>query len=95
MKCDNPNLVLVKINAYTKFGEILSKFLKILSENEILALINGHNSDINVPKMTGNNLNIDLVNINDIQNLVKFYHFVLKILSPNEIERNSDINQGP
>ena len=31
-----------------------------------------------------NNLNLDLVNIN-IQNLVKFYEFLLKMLSGNEI----------
>ena len=34
--CDIPNLDLVNINAYTKFGEILSIGLKILSGNENL-----------------------------------------------------------
>ena len=34
--------------------------------------------------MTGNKCNLDLVNINAYTNLVKFYQFVLKILSGNE-----------
>ena len=45
--------------------------------------------------MSGNNPNLNLVNINVmyIQNLVKFYPFVLQILSGKEILSN-DINQG-
>ena len=35
--CDNPNLDLVNMNAYIKFGESVSFFLKVLSRNEILA----------------------------------------------------------
>ena len=38
--------------------------LKTLSGNEILMSIKGHNSVTNLQKMTGNNLNLDLVNIN-------------------------------
>ena len=38
--------------------------LKILSGNEILTSIKGHNSVINVRKLTRNNPNIDLVSIN-------------------------------
>ena len=38
--------------------------LKILSRNEILTSIKGHNSVINLRKLTLNNPNIDLVNIN-------------------------------
>ena len=34
--CNNSNLDLININAYTKFGEILSIFPKILSGNEIM-----------------------------------------------------------
>ena len=36
MMCNNSNLDLININAYTKFGEILSIFPKILSGNEIM-----------------------------------------------------------
>ena len=35
--------------------------------------------------MTGNDAKSDLVNIMHIQNLIKFYQFVLNILSGNEI----------
>ena len=35
MMCNNPKLDLVNVNAYIKFGEILSFFIKILSVNEI------------------------------------------------------------
>ena len=38
--------------------------LKILSRNEILAKIKGHNSGTNVRKITCSNPNVDLVNIN-------------------------------
>ena len=46
--------------------------------------------------MSSNNPNLYLVNINVmyIQNLVKFYPFVLQILSRNEI-LSPDMNQGP
>ena len=60
MMCNNPNLDLVDINAYTIFGEIL----KILSGNKILTSIRGHKPVLNLRKMTGNNPNLDLVNIN-------------------------------
>ena len=53
--------------------------LKILSRNEILTSIKGHNSVINLYKLMCNNPNLDM------QNLAKFHQFVLKILSGNEI----------
>ena len=68
MTRNNPNLDIIKINAYTKSGEILSIVLKILSGNEILALIKGYNSCINVRKMTRNNPNQDLINLNAYTN---------------------------
>ena len=37
MTANNLNVVLVNINAFMKFGEILSLILKILSGNKILA----------------------------------------------------------
>ena len=54
--------------------------LKILSGNEILTSITGHNSVKILLKMTGNNPKLDLVNV-DVH--TKFG--VLKILSGNEI----------
>ena len=38
--------------------------IKILSENEKVKSIKGHNSVTNLRKMTNNNLNLHLVNIN-------------------------------
>ena len=61
----------------------LVKFL--LSGNEILTSIKGHNSASNLQKMTLYNPNLDLINVNVYTNLVKFCPFVIKILSGNEI----------
>ena len=36
MMCNNPNLDLVNINAYKKFGKFYQIVLKILSRNEIM-----------------------------------------------------------
>ena len=60
--------------------------LKILSGNEILPSIKGHNSVANLQKMTLYNPNLDILSIlMCIQILVKFCPLVLKILSGNEI----------
>ena len=66
--------------------------LKILSGNEILTLIKGHNSVNILRKMMGNNPKLDLVNV-DVH--IKFGQ-ILSIRSQ-DIERkpNSDVNQGP
>ena len=60
---NNPNLNLFNIYAHTKYGQILS-ILKILSGNEILTSVKGHNSTTNVQKMMCNNHKLDLVCIN-------------------------------
>ena len=66
--------------------------LKILSGNEILTLIKGHNSVKILQKMTGNNPKLDLVNV-DVH--TKFGQ-ILSIHSQDiERKRNSDVNQGP
>ena len=66
--------------------------LKILSENEILTSIKGRNSVKILRKMTGNNLKLDLVNV-DVR--TKFGR-ILSIRSQDiERKRNSDVNQGP
>ena len=59
--------------------------LKILSGNEILTSIKGHNSVANLRKIMLYNPNLDLSMLICIQNLVKFCPLVLKILSGNEI----------
>ena len=58
MMCNNPKLNLVIMNAFIKFGVILS------SRNEILAQIKGHYSGTNLGKMKCNNPKLDLVNMN-------------------------------
>ena len=66
--------------------------LKILSGNEILTPIKGHNSVKILRKMTGNNPKQDLVN-DDVH--TKFGR-ILSIHSQDiELKRDSDVNQGP
>ena len=66
--------------------------LKILSGNEILKSIKGHNSVANLQKMTLYNPNLDLVNANVYTN----FGLILSIGSQDiERKRNSDINKGP
>ena len=66
--------------------------LKILSGNEILKSIKGHNSVKILQKMTGNNPKLDLVNV---VVHIKFGQ-ILSIRSQDiERKRNSDVNQGP
>ena len=60
---NNPKLNLVNDDVHIKFGRILSIYiLKILSRNEILTSIKGHNSVKILRKMTGNNPKLDIVN---------------------------------
>ena len=67
-------------------------FLNILSGNEILTPIKGHNSVINLWKLMCNIPNLDIVNINAYAKLGQ----ILSIRSLDiEGKRNSDINQGP
>ena len=64
----------------------------LLSGNEILSSIKGHNSIKILRKMKGNNPKLDLVN-DDVH--TKFGR-ILSIRSQDiERKRNSDINQGP
>ena len=77
--------------------------LKILSGNEILTSIKGHNSVANLQKMTLYNPNLDLVNAYvytnlDLVNAYVYTNFgyILSIGSQDiERKQNSDINQGP
>ena len=74
---------------FVKFHQLV---LKILSENEILTSIKGHNSVTNVRKTTCNNPNQYLVNINAYTKFGK----LLSICSQDiDRKQKSDINQGP
>ena len=66
--------------------------LKILSGNEILTLIKGHNSIKILGKMTGNNPKLDLVNV-DVH--TKFGRILSMRSQDIERKQNSDVNQGP
>ena len=66
--------------------------LKILSGNEILTLIKGHNSIKILGKMMGNNPKLDLVNV-DVH--TKFGRILSMRSQDIERKRNSDVNQGP
>ena len=76
----------------------LAKFhqfvIEILSGNEILTLIKGHtgNSVKNLPKLTSNNPNLDLVNINAYAKFSEIPSIHSQVI---EWKQNSDINQRP
>ena len=65
--CNDPNLDLVNINAYTNFVKFYHFVLKILSGdeilNEILISIKDHNSFTHMQKIMCYNPNQDFVNI--------------------------------
>ena len=65
---------------------------KILSGNEILTIIKGHNSIENVQKLMGNNPNLDLVKVNAY---AKFDQIPSIRSQDIEQKRNFDDNQGP
>ena len=61
----NPNLGIINVNVYTKFKKKFCLLvLMILSGNEILTSIKGHNSVANLPNMPLYNLNLDIINVN-------------------------------
>ena len=81
--------MLMCIQNFVRFGQYV---LKILSGNEILTPIKGHNSVKILRKMTGNNTKLDIVNV-DVH--TKFGQ-ILSIPSQDiERKRNSDVSQGP
>ena len=69
-----------------KFNQFVPK---ILSGNEIRTLIKGHNSDINLRKLSCNNPNLDLVNINEYPKFVQIPSIRSKDIGR---KRNSDKN---
>ena len=80
------------MNAYKKIVKLCQFVLMILSGNEILAQIKGHNSVTNVRKMTFNNPKLDLVNINAY---IKFGKILSVCSQDIEWKQNFAINQGP
>ena len=81
--------MLMSIQNLVKFCPLV---LKILSGNEILTSIKGHNSVANLRKITLYNPNLDLINVN----VYTKFGLILSIGSQDiERKRNSDINQGP
>ena len=66
--------------------------LKILSKNQILTSIKGHNSFANLRKTEIYNINVDLVN----DNVFTKFSLILSFFSQDiEQKPNSDVNQGP
>ena len=69
--------------------QILVKFcplvLKILSGNEILTSIEGHNSVVNLRNLTLYNPNLDIILVNVYTKFGKFCPLVFKILRGNKI----------
>ena len=94
MTGNNPNLDLVNMNAYIKFGEIMPICIQDIERKR--------NSDLkaktikkyvtNESKLTGNNPNLDLVNMNAY---IKFGEIMPICIQDIERKRNSDVNQGP
>ena len=65
MMCNNPNIYLVNMNAYIKFGEILSSCSQDIERQRNFGIINqGWLLWSYVPKMKCNNPRLDLVNMN-------------------------------
>ena len=77
--CNNHNLDRIKMNAYIKFGEILSLCSQDIERNrnlimnKIQTLVKGHNFITNAWKMMCNNPNQDLININVYTKIVSEY----------------------
>ena len=59
-----PNLDLINVNVYTKFGLILFILCQDIEQNKVLTSINGRNSVANLRKMKLYNPNIDLIDEN-------------------------------
>ena len=80
------------MNAYIKFGELMTIVLKILRGNKNLEQIKDHNSGTNVRKMLCDNPNVDLVNMNAY---IKCGEILSISSQDNEWKQNLGINQGP
>ena len=90
LKCNNPNLDLVNINAYAKFGQIPSiRSQDIERKRNLTKIMNhqikGHNSVTIWWKLMHNNSNLDIVNINAYAKFGPIPPIRFKILSRNEV----------
>ena len=75
------------------FKTIKQENLKTLSKNTILKYIKGHNSVTNTPKMTANNPNLHLVNIDAF--ILKYGEILTICSQAIQRKRYSGVNQGP
>ena len=64
MTANNPNVDLVSINSYIKFGENLSICSQGIERKLNFGVNQGHNAGTNVRKMMCNNPNVDLSKMN-------------------------------
>ena len=81
--------MLMCIQNLVKFCPLI---LKILSGNEILTSIKGHNSVANLRNLPLYNPNLNIMNVN----VYTKFGYILSIGTQDiEGKRNSDINQGP
>ena len=83
MTCNNPNIDLVNMNTYIKFGELMTINL---------TQSKGLNSGTNVQKMLWNNPNVDLVNMNAY---IKFGEILSIRYQEIDRKQNFGVNQGP
>ena len=92
MTANNPNVGLVSINSYIKFGQNLSFCSQDIDRKPIFGANQGHNSGTNVQKMVCNNHNVDAGNMNACIKLGE----ILSICSQDiEQKQNFGVNQGP
>ena len=85
-------MILVFINAYTKFYQNSSICSEGIEEKHIFTSIKGHNSVENEQKILFNHPNLHLVNINAY---TKFYRNPQINSQDIEHKQNSDVDQGP
>ena len=92
MTCYNPNVDLVDLNAYIKFGKILSNCSQDNEGKRNFGVNQGQLLCYICAKIMCNNSNVDLVNMNAY---IKFGE-ILSICSQDiEWKRNFGVNQGP
>ena len=72
--------------------ELLSTCPQVIEGNRFLVSIKGHNSVTNLRKMTGDNPNLDIVDMNAYIKLGEILSICFQII---EQIQNSDVNQGP
>ena len=80
------------MNAYIKFGEILTICSQDIERKRNIGVNKGHNSGTNMQKKTCNNCKLDLVNMNAY---IKFGENLSFCFQDIERKRNLDVNQGP